>query len=204
MDTVTEITEDTELPTWAASYKQRKYIAGLLDEREINDPAWESVVRELIRRVDFPKSGNHSASELIGTLLKLPKKPRTSSSPRSTGDLDKLATGKFAIPVSLLSARLTDLAGHSDLLFGEVREYKGRRFINVLKGAPGAFARTRLAKELAFGREEVTQILIKDQYKYVKLFGEHYRCCGSCGAELSDETSRRLQLGPECRKKFGL
>jgi hypothetical protein len=46
-------------------------------------------------------------------------------------------------------------------------------------------------------------IISQDPYKYAKIFGQHYSCCGSCGAELTDPVSRELQLGPECRKKFG-
>lgn len=207
MSTTTGITVDTVLPAWAASYKQRKYIRGLLDERDVSELTKTNLL-EVIENVDLPKTGENSASSIISMLLGLKRKPKSAApreaTPAEPSNLYLLQTGMFAIPVSELSPELQVLAGHSDLLFGEVREWQKRRFVNALKGAPGAFARTRLAKETAHLRREVVDILIRDQHKYVKLFGEHYTCCGSCGAELSDDTSRALKLGPECRKKFGL
>jgi hypothetical protein len=50
----------------------------------------------------------------------------------------------------------------------------------------------------------IVETIEYDPYKYARLFGEHYTCCGSCGAPLTDNKSRELMLGPECRKKFSL
>jgi hypothetical protein len=89
---------------------------------------------------------------------------------------------------------------HGDLVFLEVKEYMKRLHIKQLFGSVGAFTRVRTDVEdaLAFVR-----IIQSDPYKYARLFGEHYKCCGKCGAELTDPISRELMLGPWCRKAFG-
>lgn len=188
----------TERPIWAATDKQRNFIGQLLTDRDVTETSAEGI-KLVIEREDLQKD---QASEIISKLLELPHRPRAASGESAVGDdpFDVLQTSRFAIPVEEISPALRSLAGHSDLLFGEVREWKGFKFVNVLKGAPGQFNRTRLRGAQKF---EVGRILLKDQLKYVKLYGEHYSCCGSCGAELTDETSRKLLLGPECRKKYG-
>jgi hypothetical protein len=73
-------------------------------------------------------------------------------------------------------------------------------YIRQLHGAPGSFNRSKLTAD---GVRAVVGTIKLDPYRYAKLFGTHYTCCGSCGAALTDERSREIQLGPECRKKFG-
>jgi hypothetical protein len=198
----------TERPDWSATDRQRAYLLKLIEQREIAEVAATNV-QDLCERDDFTKA---DASELIDTFTKVPWRPKPYSAPASpltgagaapTVSIDSLEVSKFAIPTTEASADLAALAGNSDLIFGEVREWNKHRFINVLKGAPGDWNRIRLAKDKAGLRTEVINILGAGQYKYTKLYGEHYTCCGCCGAALSDQISRDLQLGPECRKRFG-
>jgi hypothetical protein len=114
--------------------------------------------------------------------------------------LSKLPKSKYAIPTSeIISDFLADKI-HGDLLFVEVREYKKTPYLRKLSGSIGYFTRIKpnALDTLAFVR-----ILASDPHKYARIFGEHYRCCAKCGAELTDERSRELSLGPECRKAFG-
>lgn len=196
-----------ERPNWSATDRQRGFLLVLIDQRAVPDAAAENV-RQLCERDDFSKT---DASALIDGFTKMPYRPKPYAAPVTVTDpdgtvhrlatIDDLIPSKFAIPITeLLSTDLRQFAGNSDLLFGEVREWKGHKFINALKGAPGAFARTRLK---GTDRGDVVRVLATDQYKYTKIFGDHYTCCGSCGAELTDETSRSLKLGPDCRTKFG-
>jgi len=199
-----DIEPGPELPGWSATHKQRRFLRTLVQERTVAAIA-AADVQELIVRDDFLKV---DASTLITKFVALPYRkaaPVIVTAPDGTVStlpvIDDLEVSKFAIPVSeLTSPDLIHQAGNSDLLFGEVREWNGHKFINALKGAPGAFARERLR---GGDRAEVIKILAVDQYKYTKLFGQYYSCCGSCGAELTDKTSRDLLLGPDCRKKFG-
>ncbi len=114
--------------------------------------------------------------------------------------LGKVPQSKYAIPVSELMTDLLKDKVHGDLVFLEVREYKKRLFMKKLFGSVGAFTRVRPKVEDAL---TFIRIIERDPYKYARLFAEHYKCCGKCGAELTDPRSRELLLGPECRKAFG-
>jgi len=73
-------------------------------------------------------------------------------------------------------------------------------YMRRLTGSVGAFNRYKLTKNDTLA---LVELIARDAYKYTKLFGEHYSCCGKCGAELTDPISRQYQLGPDCRKAFG-
>jgi hypothetical protein len=114
--------------------------------------------------------------------------------------LQTIPRSKYAIPVSELMLDFMKKPVHGDLVFLETKEYLKRLQMNMLFGSVGAFTRVRPAVEdaLAFIR-----IIQKEPYKYARLFAEHYKCCGKCGAELTDPRSRELMLGPDCRRAFG-
>lgn len=114
--------------------------------------------------------------------------------------LRTIPQSKYAIPVDELMVDFLKDNVHGDLVFLEVREYMKRIYMKKLFGSVGAFTRVRPKVEdaLAFVR-----IIQRDPYKYARKFAEHYKCCGKCGAELTDPRSRELLLGPECRKAFG-
>lgn len=115
------------------------------------------------------------------------------------GALSKLPKSKYAIPVSELMKDFMVQPVDNDLVFVEVREFKKTPYLRRLLGSYGGFSRIKPAPEdtLMFVR-----ILIADPYKYAKLFASHYSVCAKCSAELTDEVSRELGLGPVCRKAF--
>jgi hypothetical protein len=199
-----------------ATDKQIKYLDDLAEVRDISE-AMRSDYQARKATLDKKK-----ASELIGTFLKFPKKPKQLPLPLPTPEvnyselvkkqvpnlygqlIDALRTipmSKYAIPVSELMVDLLKDPVHGDLVFLEVKEYKEKVYMKRLFGAPGAFSRVKPNVEDALAFVGIIQ---QDSYKYTKLFAEHYQCCGKCGAELTDPTSRKLMLGPECRKAFGL
>jgi hypothetical protein len=198
------IDDNVELPAWSASLKQRRFIRQLAQERLVDATVAENL-RLLVVRDDFEKV---DATKLISELIEMPKRSRAVPVLVTTPDgtvstlatIDDLEVSRFAVPVTELSPGLVAVAGNSDLLFGEVREWKGHKFINALKGAPGDFNRIRIR---GGERAELVKLLARDQYRYTKLYGKYYTCCGCCGADLTDEKSRSLQLGPDCRKRFG-
>ena len=114
--------------------------------------------------------------------------------------LSTVPKSKYAIPVDELMLDFMKQPVHGDLVFLEIKEYMKRLQMNKLFGSVGAFTRVRPAVEdaLAFVR-----IIQKDPYMYARKFAEHYKCCGKCGAELTDPRSRELMLGPDCRRAFG-
>jgi hypothetical protein len=180
------------------SEKQIKFINDLLDEKELEP---ETVVgfRTALATMD-----KKAASSLIDLLIRLPKKENKvvgGSKSALQEALLKAPKSKYAVPNVELDMSLTDatkLTG--DHLFIELKEYMGNLYMRRLHGAVGAFTRTRVANDDAV---TIMNHISKDPYKYAKIFGTIYSCCGSCGAELTDPISRELQLGPECRKKFG-
>jgi hypothetical protein len=179
--------------TFPASDKQRGFIASLLTERAV-DPTFRATTEHALAHDTLTSK---DASGVIATLLALPR----TAAVKSNALREVLAT----IPKSRYAIGVTDLIGTSvttnnDIVFVEVREYRGTLYMRQLHGAPGSFNRSKLTVQQV---KDLVSVIATDPYRYARAFGEHYTCCGSCGAELTDERSRELQLGPECRKKFG-
>lgn len=182
--------------TYPASPKQISFAQDLLRTREfdMNDEFIQFATEELEANA-LTKS---DASMLIDRLIKAPKR-KGALSPMQ-GVLASVPKSKYAVPTELLVGITTTDVFRGDLVFVEIKEYMQTLYMRQLHGAPGSFNRSKLAKESVLG---IVSIIATDPYKFAKMFGEHYTCCGSCGAELTDERSRELALGPECRKKFG-
>jgi hypothetical protein len=171
-----------------ATLKQQSFIADLLAQREytLGDVT-----------INSPKE----ASALITLLLAAPKKEVVKAGNPISEALSSLPCSNYAIPTSELSMSLLDEVINSDHLFLSVREYKGHKYLRRLHGSVGSFTRTKLSTEDSM---QIIKILSSDPYRFTKVFGEHYKCCGKCGADLTDDKSRELMLGPVCRKEFGL
>jgi hypothetical protein len=181
----------------AASEKQVAFIDSLINEREL-DAIQVSSFRSML-----PTLTKKQASSTIELLLRLPQ--RSTKVPGATKSLlqealSKAPKSKYAVPVDELDISLEDTPLNGDLLFLEIREYMGNLYMRRLTGSVGGFTRHKVPSQDSI---VIMDIIAKDPYKYAKIFGQHYSCCGSCGAELTDPVSRDLQLGPECRKKFG-
>lgn len=181
----------------AASEKQVAFIDSLLTEREL-DAIQVSSFRSML-----PTLTKKQASGMIDLLLRLPQKatkvPGADKSLLQEALL-KAPKSKYAIPASELDISLEGTPLTGDLLFIEVKEYMGNLYMRRLTGSVGGFTRHRVPSQDSI---TIMNVISQDPYKYAKIFGQHYSCCGSCGAELTDPVSRDLQLGPECRKKFG-
>jgi hypothetical protein len=181
----------------AASEKQVAFIDSLINEREL-DAIQVSSFRSML-----PTLNKKQASSTIELLLRLPQ--RSTKVPGATKSLlqealSKAPKSKYAVPVDELDISLEDTPLTGDLLFLEIREYMGNLYMRRLTGSVGGFTRHKVPSQDSM---VIMDIIAQDPYKYTKIFGQHYSCCGSCGAELTDPVSRDLQLGPECRKKFG-
>jgi hypothetical protein len=181
----------------AASEKQVAFIDSLLTEREL-DSIQISSFRSML-----PTLTKKQASSTIDLLLRLPQKatkvPGADKSVLQEA-LSSAPKSKYAIPTSELDISLEGTPLTGDLLFIEVKEYMGNLYMRRLTGSVGGFTRHRVPSQDSI---TIMNVISQNPYKYTKIFGQHYSCCGSCGAELTDPVSRDLQLGPECRKKFG-
>lgn len=178
--------ESTQLA--GATPRQRDFIETLLAERDytlgtevtVNSPA--------------------DASNLINTLLRSPRRLVPLRDAEMDEALSSVQKSKYAVPTSELMLELFDEPITGDLLFLEVREYRGTLYLRRLHGALGGFTRTKMSRRDTLS---LLRHIARDTYKYARIFGEHYSCCGKCGADLTDEKSRRFQLGPDCRKAWG-
>jgi len=186
--------------TFPASDKQITFINELLDSREL--PAGDPIIQQFIddRFTTLSTITKRSASAVISMLLGMPKLVSpTEASLQAV--LARVPKSKYAIPVDELDiAPLTGTPLTGDLLFVEIRMYEGHLYMRRLSGSVGGFNRDKMP---AGDVKIVSDIIETHPYKYTRLFGEHYSCCGKCGAELTDPTSRAFFLGPDCRKAFG-
>lgn len=177
------------------SEAQVRLINDLLNEKEITEKRADEF------RAAIPSWDRKEASAVIDILLKLPKKVEKVPGKGSLQEfLAKAPKSKYAIPNDELDISLEYTKLSSDHLFVEIREYMGNLYMRRLHGSVGNFTRSRVNPQDAIA---IVEHIATDPYKYAKRFGEIYACCGSCGADLTDARSRELQLGPECRKKFG-
>lgn len=168
-----------------------------------------AVSAEVIEAVNEKKArlSKDAASKLISVLMAGPRRSRADA-PQAAGvgelrkALEELPTGKYALPRFLVEAALRDMKmPNGDLIFVEIRKFRNTLQMVRLVGAPGSFSRYRIptidALTLAGG-------IAQNPYKYTKLFADHYKVCGRCAAELTDQTSRELGLGPVCVKYFNI
>ena len=186
--------------TFPASDKQITFINELLDSREL--PAGNPLIEPFVndRFTMLSTINKRTASAVISMLLGLPKVVKADEASLQTV-LASVPKAKYAIPVDELDiAPLTGTPLTGDLLFVEIREYHDVLYMRRLTGSVGGFNRDKMP---AADVKIITDIIATHPYKYTRLFGEHYACCGKCGAELTDPTSRAFFLGPECRKAFG-
>ena len=177
-----------------ATGAQVAYIRNLLELRAVDEVA-ASIIRD-----SLPLMDKAAASRTIDHLKTLPAAPKYT--PPAQSALAGIPKSKYAIPVEELEFLELEAAPsiHGDLLFIEVREYMRTLYMRRLTGSVGSFTRHKLTHKDTLA---IVELLERDPYTYAKLFGLHYSCCGKCGAELTDPISRKLQLGPECRKAFG-
>lgn len=180
--------------TTLATEKQISFVSDLLAKREVA----AEIAERIADAIDSGEYTRTAASGDIDTLLSAPKRAAAPSPIQKL--LATVPKSKYAIPTDELIGSDVDGDFNGDLVFIELREYMSTLYVRQLHGAPGRFNRSKMTVDQT---TTLINLVAADPYKYAKLFGDHYACCGSCGAELTDQRSRELMLGPECRKKFG-
>lgn len=187
---------DTMTNTNPASEKQIGFLSDLLATRECDAAMYD----ELISAIHEDMLDKRQASAAIDKLVHAPRKKKEGAKSPFQELLSTIPKSKYAVPTAELLASDFEDMFKGDMIFLELKEFNGTLYVRSLHGAPGRFNRARIDVEAT---KYLVKLISTDPYKYVKLFGDHYACCGSCGAELTDARSRELMLGPECRKKFG-
>lgn len=181
------------------SPKQTDFINTLLAERDVKDE-----VRALAAHVRTTLE----ASFYISSLLTFPKLRAAAAAPPASPEyreylaaLAAVEVSKYAIPTRYLRTYPTLSRLRGDLLFVEVKTYKGKRYLNRLTGAPGSFLRSSIPRSEAL---PLLRLMAGRHVEFARLFGENFQCCGRCAAPLTDKESRETGFGPTCRAIFGI
>lgn len=189
--------------TIPATERQLAFIITLSNERTVSELKRASLALQV--KEGMSKS---DASDMITWLLGLPKSPKPVLAPEDSpyrkvdAILADLPRSRFAIPADALEDWLTEtnLRGN-DIVFASVKKYGNRIRLYHLRGGYGGYGATRfsIADSLA-----VATYLSDPQraLEAAQTFGRMHNECGKCGAKLTDPVSRRLFIGPTCRKSF--
>jgi hypothetical protein len=185
-----------------ATDRQVSYLTSLLSTRIVPTDILATVAAGVAA---LPRQ---TVSTIIDTLVRAPYAPRTTPAPAPAPATSELRTAlenipksKYALPAGHTHGATTDLNITNDLLFLEVREYRGTLYMRQLHGAPGGFYRTRISTRDAIA---LATLIATRPVEYIQKFGQHYTCCGKCGADLTDAASRARVLGPECARQLGV
>jgi len=183
--------------TNTATPKQVNFINTLLTER---------VAPEALRNAlsNVAALSSREASHAITALLAAPKAPKA---PIARPVEDDLHAALHAVPKACYA--ISETAANTvlqdtqveGLLFIRTKEYRETRYVRRLHGAPGDFATSKLSRRDSIA---ILRLIATDSLHYAQEFGKHFTVCGKCGAPLTDEESRALNMGPVCRKAWGL
>jgi hypothetical protein len=176
----------------AATPNQLKYINDLMADRVMSDEARAKAEGML-------KAGIHRtlASEWITRLKQL---PRASSQFARVGEsLPDVPDGRYAI-------------SHKEVTEGVLKFYKIKKptegkwagfvFVDAGRGGSHGDLSWTPIKNLAY-KKQVLDIIAKDPKLAGERFGREVGACYKCGRSLTDETSRALGIGPDCRQMVG-
>lgn len=190
------------LTVFEATPAQVKFIKDLIDEKNAGHTSRAALI---LGKIAAGKLDKQEASKVIDELKALAPFA-TSAAGYALGKseiqqlLGEVPKAKYAIPMDEIDLGLQETV-NGEYIFVEIREYMNNVYIRRLHGAPGSFNRTRLSSG---DIKVIVNHIKKAPLEYTQKFGELYSCCGKCGAELTDDTSRALKLGPTCRKEFGM
>lgn len=177
--------------------RQTTFIETLLTERVVT-PALQGRATAVLER----NEGN--PSRLIDDLLAAPRRPRDAVA-APAGDryahLRAIPSSNYALTWEQLhGAGLADLSRGNQTTFFRVKEWRDRVYLDQLHGAPGAFNRSRVTREQELA---IAALIAANPAEAALRFSKEYSICARCSAELTDDTSRDLGLGPTCRTYFG-
>jgi len=170
-----------------ASEAQINFIATLAGERD-----WDAIGSDVAQRFQAIMEMGVSkakASEIIDWLKKQPRKVVAATPKADTG---------LAVPDGYYAVAM---AGHkNDVTFYRLRtgkrgKWQGFQFIDLLASTTPYPVRGKDARAAVY-----TAIREAGINEARAAFGQKLGRCGVCNRPLTDETSRALGIGPECRK----
>lgn len=109
-------------------------------------------------------------------------------------------TGEAEKKIPEVRVAIESLTGNNDLDFFRVRwdrkKFDIPRVLRVIGGQGDVVVNLTVAHAV------LEALLFVDAKAAVTRYGQELGHCGSCGRHLTDETSRAIGIGPECRKHF--
>lgn len=188
------------LNVFEATPAQVSFIKDLIEQKNVGHTGRAMIV---LAKIAAGKLDKTEASKIIDELKVLPVS-KAASYALGKSELQQLLSevpkAKYAVPMDEIDLAIEEKV-NGEFIFVEIREYMNNVYIRRLHGAPGHFNRSRLS---AADTKLIVNQIKKTPLEYTQKFGELYSCCGKCGAELTDDVSRSLKLGPTCRKEFGM
>jgi hypothetical protein len=171
-------------PTRLASEAQQKFMASLIEDREVP----EDWLRNIKRLLDENKLTVPKASSIIDDLKKLPFKKKKPGADALQG-LGAIPAGYYALPV------VDQKPGGNDLVFYRIKKHKdhpNRGWVHIVLGP----------NEGEVPRNQVVPIANRIQRfgigKAAELYGEKLGRCSQCNRQLTNRLSRELKIGPKC------
>lgn len=189
------------LNVFEATPAQVSFIKDLIELKNVGETGRAKIT---LAKIAAGKLDKAEASRVIDELKSMPNVDKTLLHAMGKSPIQELLRevpkAKYAVPMDEVDLALEEKV-NGDIIFVEIREYMNNVYIRRLHGAPGHFNRSRLS---AKDTHVIVNLIKKNPLEYTQKFGELYSCCGKCGAELTDQVSRDLKLGPTCRKEFGM
>ena len=220
-------------PTLKISEKQFNYIRNLALEKsnwaDTVDGPTSRVIKFVTRATEYllvPDSITRAdGSKAIDFLIKLPKATpiitATTSAPAATTNMSwqEIKSQAIALLDTVPAAykgvkyaiKNTDAKSPNTWVFYEVKECKGKRYLNRLLGAPGGWNRQYVKyadyaniveriKNAVYTTKEGEHLT--GPMAAAARFSDTYEVCACCGAKLSNGKSIAAKFGPVCVKKF--
>lgn len=222
------------MPTMTATPEitgpQRKFLDSLVKERDWSLADVLTVrVAKIVSRSTAGEPlvafvGKKDASHAIDTLLKKCPKIVVAPAIATASPSEKLSWADVktkaialldTVPASYKGIKYaipnTDPKSQSAFVFYEVKEYKGKRYLNRLQGAPGDWHRSfvKYADYAGIVERIITAAYVTIEGESLTgpmaaaaRFSDMYTVCACCSAKLSNGKSIAAKFGPVCIKKF--
>lgn len=205
----TMVNDRTPVPSYAedrATEKQVSFMRDLFDRKNLfADPQWFDSVNAMDKdeyaahlariKEQLPSVSKMRARDIISKLLALPDAPREEQQRERQRELiPDVPAGRYAIERDgVLKFFRVDRPQ-------EPSRWAGYTFLKSLRGGPhGAPAEGNIrAPEYKL---EVLEQIAQDPKGAAERYGQELGECGICGRTLTDETSRKIGIGPVCRSR---
>lgn len=179
----TPVPEHLQEDVVMATGPQVSYLVALRDGKDLSSLTQEQ--QEFLANATeerFAKLSKGKASDLITKLKDLDWKPRESSETKQE-DVPDVPNGRYAIPKD------------GKLMFYSVKQGKHVKFVDVWASD------ARWPIKNRDERKRILEAIAADPDAGPR-FGREIGRCYVCGRTLTDETSRSLGIGPDCRGRL--